>query len=204
MRTFKQSSTPGISQAVGEAPVRRGSRDELFRLLLRGAQECGDGLSHPLRRCLDLAISQMGVTQRRPHIGMAKQLGDDRNRHAVHHRVACVGVAEVVKANVLDAGFPPGAIPEREVAAAGPGGISRRWKDEGASAARPAFENAPGWGIEGNDPGPGLAVGEDQPVVIDLRPAQPENLAPAASGQKQEPDDIRLLTPAMAGLPVQE
>ena len=135
---------------------------------------------------------------------MAEQAGDHRHRHAVHHRVAGMGVSEVVKANVLNAGFPPGAIPERKVAAAGLGGISRRWKDEGASAARPAFENTPGRGIEGNDPGPGLAVGEDQPVAVDFRPAQPEDFAPAASGQKQEPDDIRLLTPAVAGLPVQD
>ena len=83
---------------------------------------------------------------------MAKQPGDDRNRHAVHHRVAGMGMAQIVKANVLDARLVPGAIPEREVAASGPGGISGRWKDEGACAARPAFENAPGRSVEGNDP----------------------------------------------------
>ena len=49
----------------------------------------------------------------------------------------------------------------------------------------------------------GLAVGEDQPVAIDLRPAQPEDLAPAAPRQKQEPDDVGLFSPAVAGLPVQ-
>ena len=161
-------------------------------------------MSHSLGRCLDLAISQMGVTQRRPHIGMTKQPGDDRNRHAVHHRVTGMGMAQVVKANVLDARLVPGAIPEREVAAARPGGISRRRKNEGASAARPAFEDAPGRGIEGNDPGPRLAVGEDQPVAIDFQPAQPEDLASAASGQKQEPDDVGLLSPAVTGLPVQD
>ena len=154
-------------------------------------------MSHPLRRFLDLAISQMGVTQRRPHIGMTEQPGDDRNRHAVHHRVAGMGVAEIVKANVLEARLAPGAVPERKISAAGPGGISRGRKDERASAARPAFENAPGRGIEGNDPGAGLAVGEDQPVAIDFRPAQPKDLAPAASGQKQEPDDVRLLSPEL-------
>ena len=145
----------------------------------------------------------MGVTQRRADIGMAKKAGDHRHRHAVHHRVTGMRVTEIVKANVLDSGFPPGAIPEREVAAARPGGISRGRKDEGASAARPAFENAPGRSAEGNDPGARLAVGEDQPVAIDFRPAQPEDLAPAATGQEQEPDDIRLLSTAVAGLPVQ-
>ena len=148
--------------------------------------------------------SEMGVTQRRPHIGMTEQPGDDRNRDAVHHRVAGMGMAEIVKANVLDARLAPGAVPERKISAAGPGGISRGRKDERASAARPAFENAPGRGIEGNDPGARLAVGEDQPVAIDFRPAQPKDLAPAASGQKQEPDDVRLLSPAVAGLPVQD
>ena len=91
----------------------------------------------------------MGVTQRRSHIGMTEQPGDDRNRHAVHHRVAGMGVAEIVKANVLEARLAPGAVPERKISAAGPGGISRGRKDERASAARPAFENAPGRGIEG-------------------------------------------------------
>ena len=153
---------------------------------------------------LDFPVPEMGVAKRRADIGMTEQPRDQRHRHAVHHRVAGMGVAEVVKANVLDARLAPGAVPERKVAAAGPGEISRRRKDERASAARPAFENAPGRSVEGNDPGPRLAVGEDQPVAIDFRPAQPKDLAPAASGQKQEPDDVRLLSPAVAGLPVQD
>ena len=138
------------------------------------------------------------------HIGMAEQPGNDRHRDTVHHRVAGMGMPKIVKANFLDARLAPGAIPERKVSAAGPGGISRGRKDERVSAARPAFENAPGRGIEGNDPGARLAVGEDQPVAIDFRPAQSKDLAPAASGQKQEPDDIGLLQPAIAGLPVQD
>ena len=124
-----------------------------------------------LGRGLDLAISQMGVTQRRPHIGMTKQPGDDRNRHAVHHRVTGMGMAQIVKANVLDARLAPGAVPERKVSAAGPGGISRGRKDERASAARPAFENAPGRGIEGNDPGARLAVGESLSIPASTAPA---------------------------------
>ena len=133
---------------------------------------------------LDFPVPEMGVAKRRADIGMTEQPRDQRHRHAVHHRVAGMGVAEVVKANVLDARLAPGAVPERKVAAAGPGEISRRRKDERASAARPAFENAPGRSVEGNDPGPRLAVGEDLPVAIDFRPAQPKDLAPAASGQK--------------------
>ena len=134
---------------------------------------------------------------------MAEQAGDHRHRHAAHHCVAGMGMPEIVKANVLDASLAPGAMPERKVAAAGPGGIDRGGKYEGAFAARSAFENAPGRGIEGHDPGPRLAVGEDQPVAIDLRPAQPKDLASAAPGQEQKPDDIRLLSAAMAGLPGQ-
>ena len=173
------------------------------RTHILGAQEGCDGLPDPLGRLLDFPVPEMGVAQRRADIGMAKQAGDHRHRHAVHHRVAGMGMPEIVKANTLDASLAPGAIPERKVAAAGPGGIARRWKDEGAFAARSAFENAPGRGIEGNDPGAGLAVGEDKPVAIDFRPAQPKDLASAAPGQEQKPDDICLLTPAMAGLPVQ-
>ena len=149
---------------------------------LQFVHDCCNCLPHPFGRFLDFPVAEMGVAQRSAHVGMAEQTGDDRNRHAVHHRVAGMGVAEIVKANVLDARLAPGAVPERKVSAAGPGGISRGRKDERASAARPAFENAPGRGIEGNDPGARLAVGEDQPVAIDFRPAQPKDLAPAASG----------------------
>ena len=160
LQADQRRASPGISQAVGEAPVRGGPRDGLCRLLLRGAQECGYGLCHPLRRRLDLAISQMGVTQRGPHIGMTKQAGDHRHRHAVHHCVAGMGMPEIVKANTLDARLAPGAIPERKVSAAGPGGVSRGRKNEGACAAWPAFEDPPGLGIEGNGPRPRLAVGK--------------------------------------------
>ena len=145
----------------------------------------------------------MGVAQSSAHVGMAEKPRDHRHRHTVHHRVTGMGMSEVVKANVLDACLAPGAVPEREVSAAGPGGISRRRKDEGAYAARPALENTPCLGIERNDPWPGLAVGENQPVTVDFRPAQPDDLAPAASGQQQEPDDVCLFSAAVAGLTVQ-
>ena len=142
----------------------------------------------PLGRLLDFPVPEMGVAQRRADIGMAKQAGDHRHRHAIHHCVAGMGMPEIVKANVLDASLAPGAAPEREVSAAGPGGISRGRKDERASAARPP-RSRPGLAqsamspsdqarsVEGNDPWPGLAVGKDQPVVIDFRPAQPGSVA---------------------------
>ena len=130
-------------------------------------------------------------------------LGDETEGLITYMRTDSTAMAKIVKANVLDARLAPGAIPEGKVSAAEPGGVSRGRKDERACALRPAFENAPGRGAEGNGSRPRLAVGEDQPVAIDLRPAQPDDLVAAAPSEKQEPDDIRLLTAALAGLPVQ-
>ena len=88
--------------------------------------------------CLDLAIPQMGVAQRRAHIGMAKQAGDHRHRHAVHHRVTGMGMAEIVKANVLDARLAPGAIPEQEDCGCGAG------RDLSGTERRRGFRRAAG------------------------------------------------------------
>ena len=125
--------------AVSSHPTHR-------RTHILGAQEGCDGLPDPLGRLLDFPVPEMGVSQRRADIGMAKQAGDHRHRHAVHHCVAGMGMPEIVKANTLDASLAPDTIPERKVAAAGLGGIARRRKYEGASAARSAFENTAGPG----------------------------------------------------------
>ena len=57
--------------------------------------------------------------------------------------------------------------------------------------------------IERNDPRSRLAVGEDEPVAVDLRPAQPDDLAPATPCEKQQPDGVRLFPAAVPGLAVQ-
>ena len=56
------------------------------------AHDCCDGLTDTLCRVLDFPVPEMGVAQRRAHIGMAEQPGNDRHRDAVHHRVAGMGV----------------------------------------------------------------------------------------------------------------
>ena len=55
-----------------------------------------DGLTDALGRLLDFLVAQMGVTQRRAHIGMTEQPGDDRHRHAIHDRVTGMGMPEIV------------------------------------------------------------------------------------------------------------
>ena len=157
----------------------------------------------PLCCGLDFPVCEMGVAQRRADIGMTEQARDHRHRHPVHHRMAGVGVPKVVKTNILDARLLSGAVPKGKVAAAGPGGISGGRKDKGAFAARPAFKDMPGLDIERNDPRSRLAVGEDEPVAVDLRPAQPDDLAPATPGEKQQPDGVRLFPAAVPGLAVQ-
>ena len=151
-----------------------------------------NGLPDPLGRGLDFAVAQMSVAQGHADIGVPEQPGDHRHRHAVHHRVAGVRVAQVVKPAVLDAGFPPHPIPEPDLTAARTGRVARRRKYEGASFPRLAFENAPGLAVERNLSRPRLAVGQHQRGVMHLRPAQPYDLASSASGQKQEPDHVGL------------
>ena len=76
----------------------------------------------------------MGVTQRHVHITVAEQPRDDRHRHAVHDRVARMRMAQVVEADILDAGFPTDPIPEPKFEAAWAGRIGRRGKHESAPA----------------------------------------------------------------------
>lgn len=41
------------------------------------SQNFGNSASNPLRRCLDLAVSDMGVTHGHAHIGVTEQTGDN-------------------------------------------------------------------------------------------------------------------------------
>ena len=142
------------------------------------------GIPYPFGRGFDVVVTEMGVAQGHAHIAMSEQPGDDGHRHAVQHRMARVGVAQIVKADILDAGFPPHPVPQREMGTARTGRIERRREYETARATRLEFENAPGLGIQRNPSRPRLAVDEEQSVVIDLRPAQPDDLASAATGQQ--------------------
>ena len=44
--------------------------------------------------------------------GICEGTRDDRHRHAVHHRMARMGMAEVVKADILDVGLAANPMPE--------------------------------------------------------------------------------------------
>ena len=156
--------------------------------------DCGDGLSDPLGRGLDVAIPEMGVAQGHAHVGVAEKPGDHGNRHAVHHRVAGMRMTEVVEADVLDAGFPPDTVPEPEVGAARPCGVERRRKDERAAVPRLAFEDAPGLAVEGNPSRPCLALagtsGSARGALGNQRPYRDQWIA---SG---DPTTERLSSPA--------
>ena len=162
-----------------------------------------DGPAHPLRGVLDFSVPEVSVAQGHADTGVAEQSRDHRHRHAVHHSVARYGMAEVVEADILDAGFLPDPVPEIEVGVARPRWIARRRKHEWTLSPRLPFENTPGLRIEWDLPGPGLAVGQHEHVALDLGPAQAHDLAPATPGQQQEPDHFGLLAVAPPGLPVE-
>ena len=100
----------------------------------------------------------MRIAQRHPYIGMTEHSRDDGHRYAVHHRMAGVRVAKIVKTDILDAGFPTDAMPQPEIVAARPRWIERRRKHERAVCPRLPFEYLPGLSVERNPPRSRLAV----------------------------------------------
>ena len=120
----------------------------------------GDGLPHPLGGGFDLAVSEVGVSEGHSDIGMAEQPRDHRHGHAVHHGVAGMRMAEIVKPDILDAGVLPDAAPEPELGAARPGRIARGREHERAPAAGLPVDHVPRPAIERHLPRPGLGLGE--------------------------------------------
>ena len=75
----------------------------------------------------DFPVAEMGVARRDAHLGMAEQARDDGHGHAAHHRVAGMRVAQVVKPDILDTGFPRTWRHSRSSEQCGRGG----WRGEG-------------------------------------------------------------------------
>ena len=129
------------------------------RLTISHVHHGTHGLPDPFRCRFYFPIPEMGVAQRHAHVRVPEQPRDDRYRHTVHHRMAGMRVAQIMKADILDARFPTDPIPERESETARAGGIERRWKHELAPATRLPFEDAPGLDIERNLSRSCLAIG---------------------------------------------
>ena len=72
-------------------------------------------IAAPLRRRLDIPIGDMRVAQGHPHVPVAEQPRDDRQRDALHDRVAGEGMAQIVEARVFQPGPHLDLVPEREV-----------------------------------------------------------------------------------------
>ena len=129
------------------------------RLTISHVHHGTHGLPDPFRCRFDFPIPEMGVAQRHAHVRVPEQPRDDRYRHTVHHRMAGMRVAQIMKADILDARFPTDPIPERESETSRAGGIEWRWKHELAPATRLPFEDAPGLGIERSLSRSCLAIG---------------------------------------------
>ena len=136
----------------------------------------------------------MGVAHGHPHVAVAEKTGDDGQGNAVHRRLAGYSVAKVVQPRVLNARFAPYPIPEPRFARRRPGRVSDRRKHPGTiSLLHPARDDLPGWAIQQDRSRPGLGVGEFQPVVPYLFPAEIHDLALAAAGEQQQTYDVGLL-----------
>ena len=135
---------------------------------------------------------------------MSKHPGDDGQRNASGHGLARHGMAQVVKAHVLDARLAAHPIPERMVRAARARRVARGGKHERAACLRLPIENGSCLAAQSNRPRPRFAVGKCQHVIVNLGPAQACDLAPAASGEQKKADDVGLLPATRAGLSVQD
>ena len=98
-----------------------------YRPLLLGHVHDGcDRSTDPFCGSLDSPIVEMGVAQRHADVGVTEHPRDDWHRNAVHHRVARMGMTEVVKADILDTGLAANPVPQREIVAVRPTRIARR------------------------------------------------------------------------------
>ena len=61
---------------------------------------------------LDVPVTDVCVTQRHLHLGVAEQTRHHRQRNALHRRLAGKRVPEVVKAHILDTGQLPHLLPK--------------------------------------------------------------------------------------------
>ena len=66
------------------------------------------------------------------------------------------------------------------------------------------FQDGDRLAVEGNRPRPGLAIAHDEGVAVDLGPAQPDDLVPAAPGEQQEPDNVGLRPAARTGMAIED
>ena len=140
----EQTSVTGRETATGEVvPFMPRIRDTRSGAMLAGHQDLLMALRlsmsrarvrrDPFGRFLDFPVSEVGVAKRHSDIGMAGHARDHGQRHAVHHRVARMRVAEVVEAHVLDTRLLANPVPDRELMVARAGRwrpTRRRWSRE--------------------------------------------------------------------------
>lgn len=144
-------------------------------------QDAGDGGADTRRRGLDVPVALMSVARRHSHVAMTEQPRNDRDRHAVHHGMPREHRSKVMKANVTDSGPATDGVPWPGADDAWTFRVAWRRKHEQARSTGLTLDDATSLGIEKNVARAGHAVGECQRVPFDLRPAQGEDFAHAAT-----------------------
>ena len=123
---------------------------------------------------------------------MTKKSGNDRQRNAGQDRVTGKCMAEIVQPGIGDACSSTDLSPKRELWRAIGQGIGKRRKDERTDP-RLSGDDGLGLGAEKDRSRTGLRVPEDEPVSVNLRPAQADEFALSAPCQQQQTDDVGLL-----------
>ena len=135
----------------------------------------------------------MGVAERHSDVAVTEEPGDDRHRDSAHDRMTGHCVSQVMEAHILDPRIPAYRIPQAIHITAWTPETAWRGKHECTISAGLALENTACPGIQGHRPGTGLAVGKDQGIAMEFRPAKIKDFPPAASGQQEQTNDVGLL-----------
>lgn len=130
----------------------------------------------------------MNVTKGHPYAGVTEEAGDHRDRNSLHDRVTGEIMAQVMKANVLDASLPADPGSDAKFTATVTIRAERGRKDPWASSARLPVENRPCLQIEVHLSRAGLAVTKEQRALAKVRPAQGEDFRlPGATASGSSP-----------------
>ena len=157
---------------------------------LLSGQGRADAVRHPVGGVLGGAVGQMDVALGGLDQGMAEQLGNGHHVHAVHGGGGRPAMAKVVRPQAGQIRLGADAVPLEGDVVDGPrrrtggeeirtiGAVSRNGVDHGArGAGQPHRARS------------GFRVGQEDALVPDPVPFERGDLAEAAAGQHQQPDD---------------
>ena len=131
-----------------------------------------NGCTDTLRRCLGLAVTNMGITQCHARPLVAKQARDDGERDTLQNGVAREGMTKVMQTHIFDSGLHAHRTPERQVMRKRTTWVRGRREDVGARRARLSLQNGAGRLTEEDPSRSGLGAGKNERIPVNVLSAQ--------------------------------